>query len=97
MTVPTTTDAASTTTAVVTIRVPCGADGDLLTDAEERLSRVEDVDAVSIDELHSIDPTLSATVITVGVTLCWTTTMTEAARRARLADVSGLESLHRSW
>jgi hypothetical protein len=94
MAVTNTNDSASTTTAVVTIRVPCGADGDLVTDAEERLSRVEDVTAVTIDELHSIDPKLSATVITVGITLRWTTTMTDAKMSERLAEASGLESIN---
>ena len=93
MAVTNTNDSASTTTAVVTIRVPCGADGDLVTDAEERLSRVEDVNAVTIDELHSIDPKLSATVITVKITLHWTATMTDEEISDRLAEVSGLESI----
>ena len=88
-------DSASTTTAVVTIRVPCGADGDLVTDAEQRLSRVEDVDAVTIDELHSIDPKLSATAITVEITVRWTETMTDEETSERLAEVSGLESTQR--
>ena len=93
MAVTNTNDSASTTTAIVTIRVPCGADGDLITDAEERLSRVEDVDAVTIDELHSIDPKLSATIITVEITVRWTATMTDEEISDRLAEVSGLESV----
>ncbi|WP_353635428.1 hypothetical protein ABSL23_16310 (plasmid) [Halobacterium sp. NMX12-1] len=93
MAVTNTNDSASTTTAVVMIRVPCGADGDLVTDAEERLSRVEDVNAVTIDELHSIDPKLSATIITVKITLHWTATMTDEEISDRLAEVSGLESI----
>ena len=88
-------DSPSTTTAIVTIRVPCGADGDLVTDAEERLSRVEDVDAVTVDKLHSIDPKLSATVITVEITVRWTATMTDEEISDRLAEVSGLESIQR--
>ena len=95
MIVTNTNDSASTTTAVVTIRVPCTADGDLVTDAEERLSRVEDVDAVTIDELHSIDPKLSATVITVEITVRWTATITDEEISERLAEVSGLESIQR--
>jgi hypothetical protein len=96
MAVTNTNDSASTTTAVVTIRVPCGADGDLVTDAEERLSRVEDVNAVTIDELHSIDPKLSATIITVKITLHWTATVTDEEISDRLAEVSGLESIQRA-
>ena len=93
MAVTNTNDSASTTTAVVTIRVPCGADGDLVTSAEERLSRVEAVNAVTIDELHSIDPKLSATVITAEITLHWTAAMTDGEISDRLAEVSGLESI----
>lgn len=88
-------DPESTITAVVTIRIPCGADGDLVTDAEERLSGAEGVGDVTIDGLYSIEPQLSATIITVGVTLQWTTTIADAEVRARLADVSGLESIKR--
>ncbi|MXR43212.1 hypothetical protein GRX01_17970 [Halobaculum sp. WSA2] len=93
MAVTSTNDSAATTTAVVTIRIPCGADGDLVTDAEERLSRVKDVNSVTIDKLHSIDPNLSATVITIEITLHWTATMTDEEISDRLAEVSGLESV----
>jgi len=95
MAVTSTNDSAATTTAVVTIRIPCGADGDLVTDAEQRLSQVKDVNAVTIDELHSIDPKLSATVITIEITLHWTATMTDEAISDRLAEVAGLESIQR--
>ena len=94
MIVTNTNDSASTTTAVVTIRVPCAADGDLVTDAEERLLRVEDVATVTIDELHSICPKLSATVITVEITVRWTATMADEEISERLAEVSGLESIN---
>ena len=86
-------DPESTTTAVITIRIPCGADSDIVTDAEDRLSRAEDIDTVTVDDLHGIDPKLSATAITVGITLRWTTTMTETEVRRRLAEVPGLESI----
>ncbi|WP_336330589.1 hypothetical protein [Haloarcula sp. CGMCC 1.2071] len=88
-------DPEPTTTAVVTIRIPCSADSDIVTDAEERLSRAEGIDAVTIDKLRSLDPKLSATVVTVGITLRWTTAMTDAEVRCRLADVPGLESIER--
>jgi hypothetical protein len=88
-------DPEPTTTAVVTIRIPCDADSDLVTDAEERLSRAENVDAVAVDELHGIDPKLSATVVTVGVTLRWTAATTDTQVRRWLAAVPGLESIER--
>ena len=88
-------DTESTTTAVVTIRIPCGADSDIVTDAEERLSRGEGIDGVSIDELRSLDPKLSATVITVEITVRWMAAMTDEAISERLAEVPGLESIER--
>ena len=93
MTIISDTDRGPTTTGVVTIRIPCGAASDLVTDAEERLSRAENIDAVAVDELHGIDPKLSATVVTVGVTLRGTAAMTDAQVRRRLAAVPGLESI----
>jgi len=88
-------DPEPTTTAVVTIRIPCGADSDLVTDAEKRLSRGENTDTVTVDEMHGIAPKLSATAITVGITIRWTTTMTDAQVRKRLAKAPGLESIKR--
>jgi glycine cleavage system regulatory protein len=95
MAIPNTTDSESTTTAVVTIRIPCGADGDLVTDAEKRLSRPETIDDVTIDELASIEPQLSATLITVEITVQWSTAISKEEIRDRLKDVSGLESIRR--
>jgi hypothetical protein len=86
-------DSEPTTTAIVTIRIPCGTDSDLVTDATERLSQAEGVADVTVDELQGIEPQLSATVITVGVTLYWTTKIADTEVRARLADVPGLESI----
>ncbi len=93
MPVPNTTDPESTTTTVVTIRIPCGADGDLVTDAEKRLSRPESINDVTIDELDSIEPQLSATLITVEITVRWATAIGGEEIRDRLAGVSGLESI----
>lgn len=86
-------DPESITIAVVTIRIPCGTDSDLVTEATERLSRAEGVANVTVDELQRIEPQLSATVITVGITLHWTTRIADTEMRARLADVPGLESI----
>ncbi|WP_143423271.1 hypothetical protein [Halegenticoccus soli] len=87
-------DPESITTAVVTIRIPCRTDSDLVTDAGKRLSRAKGVADVTIDELQGIEPQLSATVITAGVTLHWTTRIADTEVRARLASVPGLESIH---
>ena len=88
-------DPEPTTTAVVTIRIPCGADSDLVTDAEERLSRPDDIDTVTVYEMRGIAPNLSATTITVGITIRWTTTMTDSQVRRRIVEVHGLESIKR--
>jgi len=57
------------TTMTVTVRVPNGTDGDLLTNAERRLCRVEGVSTVTVDELRSLRPGLSATEVTVHITV----------------------------
>lgn len=88
-------DPEPTTTAVVTIRIPCGTDSDLVTDAEDRLLRAEDIDTVTVDDLYGIAPKLSATAISIGITLRWTTTMTDTEVRNRLAEIPGLESIKR--
>ena len=95
MALPNTTDPAPTTIAVVTIRIPCGADGNLVVDAERRLSRLKIIDDVTIDELDSIEPQLSATLITVDITVQWATAIGEEEMRDRLAGVSGIESVSR--
>ena len=95
MAIPNTTDPAPTTIAVVTIRIPCGAEENLVVDAERRLSRLKIIDDVTIDELDSIEPQLSATLITVGITVRWATVIGEEEMRDRLAGVSGVESV--SW
>ena len=95
MTITSDKDPEPTTTGVVTVRIPCGADSDLVTDAEERLSRAENIDAVAVEELYGIDPKLSATVVTVGITLRWTAAMNDAQVKRRLTEVPGLESIER--
>jgi ribosomal protein L32E len=49
----------------------------------------------TIDELDSIEPQLSATLITVEITVRWATAIGEDEVRDRLAGVSGLESVKR--
>ena len=95
MALPNTTDPAPTTIAIVTIRIPCGADGNLVTDAEQRLSRLKVIDDVTIDELDGIEPQLSATLITVDITVQWATAIGEEDIRDSLAGVSGVESVSR--
>lgn len=56
-----------TNDAVVSVRIPDGADGDLTTEAERRLSRAEGVADATVTGLRDLDPGLSATVVTVAV------------------------------
>lgn len=54
---------------VVKIRIPDGSEGDLVSEAQRRLSRVDGIVDVSIDGLRSLDPGLSAIEVTVEVTV----------------------------
>ena len=65
------------------------------TQVQRAVSETENINAVTVDELRSIDPKLSATVITISITLRWTTTMTDTEVRNRLAEIPGLESIKR--
>ena len=70
MAVTTTDDTEPTVqTAIVAIRVPNGAEGDLTREAERRLSRIDGVDEASVDGLRGLEPRLSATVATVEVAI----------------------------
>ncbi|WP_226013564.1 hypothetical protein [Halomicrobium salinisoli] len=81
-----------TNEAVVSVRVPDGADGDLATEAERRLSRADGVSDASVEGLRGPDPGLSATVVTVDVTV-----ETTAGGRSRvgvaLDEITGVEVL----
>lgn len=59
----------TTLTAVVAVRVPDGAAGDLASGAERRLAGVEGVRAAAVGGLRGLEPGLSATVVTVAVEL----------------------------
>jgi hypothetical protein len=92
MAISTHTEPVSTSTMTVTIRIPHRTDSDLATAAEDRLSRSEYVADASIDELHGLNPQLSATVITVGVTIRWARRPPDDVE-TRLTDVPGVESI----
>ena len=62
-------DTRQTMTLVVTVRVPNGADGDLTTNAERRLSCADGILAVTVEGLQELQPGLSATDVTVRVTI----------------------------
>lgn len=81
----------STATAILTVRVPRDSDDDLATDAAGRLGRIDVVREVTVDGLRGIEPRLSATAVTVAVTI--DSTGTVAALRDRLADATAVEAI----
>jgi hypothetical protein len=86
-----TTENESTATAIVTVRVPRDSETDLATDAEARLARVDGVRGVTVDGLRGIEPRLSATAVTVEVTVDRTTTVADL--RERLADSASVDAI----
>lgn len=80
-----------TNEAVVEVRVPSGADGDLATEAERRLSRADGVLDVTVEGIRGLEPGLSATVVTVVVTVETAGGVGGPAAAAVLADEVGLE------
>jgi hypothetical protein len=82
-----------TTTVRVSIRVPNGGNEDLVTDAEGRVMRAEGVARAIVDELHGIEPKLSATHVTATVTVESRSSFPPPELRSRLADVSGVDPL----
>lgn len=84
---------ATTVTAVVAVRIPDGSDADLATDAQRRLGRVDGVDAVTVDELRGLEPQLSATVVTVAVTI--ERTVPAAELREHLTSTVSVERVDR--
>jgi hypothetical protein len=80
-----------TTTVRVSIRVPNGGNENLVTDAEQRLTRAVGVVGATVEELHGIEPTLSATRVTATVTVELASSLPPPELRSRLADVSGVD------
>ena len=69
MTLTDETEPTTTTTAVLTVRIPDASGANLATDAQRRLRRVEGVDAATVDGLRGLEPRVSATLVTVAVTI----------------------------
>lgn len=81
----------SIATAILTVRVPRDSNADLATDAERRLGRIDGISEVTVDGLRDIEPRLSATVVTVAVTI--DSTVAVAELRDRLADATAVEGI----
>jgi len=73
---------------VVTVRVPHGTDGDLTTETQRRLRRADGVLAVTVESLRDLQPGLSATEVTVAVTV--ETDRRDTAVAAALGDLTGV-------
>ncbi|MCU4802412.1 hypothetical protein OB920_18715 [Halobacteria archaeon HArc-gm2] len=82
----------STATAIVSIRIPSGGD-DLTTSAEHRLARTDGVVSVVVDGLGGLEPGLSATVVTVEVTIALHTDVATDELRDRLTAAPGVENV----
>lgn len=85
------TETRQTTTLVVTVRVPNGADGDLTTNAERRLSRADGIFAVTVEELRDLQPGLSATNVTVRIRVETAEARTTQSVEDTLAGQTGVE------
>lgn len=84
-------DATTRWTAVVAVRVPRDADGDLLDRARHRLRRADGVEAASDAAIQAMEPGLAATVVRIRVELVVRSCVESPALRARLADAPGVE------
>lgn len=81
------------TTGIVAVRIPRGSDAGLATDAERRLAAIEGVHEVSIGDLHDLEPQLSATVVTVEVSI--DSTVPVAELRDRFAASTSIDAIER--
>ena len=84
---------ATRTTAIVAVRIPRGSNADLATDAERRLSGIDGIREVTVDGLRSLDPQLSATVVTVAVTI--DSTVPVAELRDRFMASTSIDAIER--
>jgi hypothetical protein len=77
----------------VAVRVPCGSDRTLATATTRRLETAEEIDGVEIAEVIGLQPTLSATVVTVSVSLQTTDECSRTVVESALETVPGLEQI----
>lgn len=87
------TDTRQQTSVLVVVRVPHNAAGDLATVAEQRLSRIDGVAAVTVDELRGLEPGLSATIVTIAATLETNDETAVATLCDRLTDAPCVEEV----
>lgn len=87
---PTTDETESTATAIVAVRVPRDLRDDVMTATERRIARADGVTEMTVDGLRGIEPRLSATIVTVAVTI---QTSDSTAIVDRLTEMHGIESV----
>lgn len=78
-------------TATVSVRVPQNTDDDLATDAQRRLNSVAGVATADVNGFESLEPRLSATVVTVVATIETDGTLPDL--REALTDTVGVEDV----
>jgi hypothetical protein len=93
MAITTGTTESTPTTGIVAVRIPRGSDAGLATDAERRLTAIEGVHEISIGDLRDLEPQLSATVVTVEVSIDSTVPIAEL--RDRFAASTSIDAIER--
>lgn len=94
MAITTGTTAPTQTTGIVAVRIPRGSDAGLATAAERRLAAVEGVHEVTVEKFRGLEPQLSATVVTVGVSIDSTVPVAELCNRfAASTSIDTIERL----
>ena len=83
---------AATWTATVAVRVPARAEGDLASCACRRLVTARAVRAVEVRRLRTVEPGLSATVVTLDVSVD-TPGVEGVTVKEQLADAPGTETV----
>jgi hypothetical protein len=82
----------TTAAAVVSVRIPDESDVPLTIDAQRRIEEIDGVRAATVDGIEGLDPRLSATVVTIAVTIEGTASVGEL--REQLTSTVCIETLH---
>ena len=93
MAITTETTTSTQTTGIVAVRIPRGTDAGLATDVERRLAAIEGVREVIVEDFHGLEPRLSATVVTVEVSI--DSTVSVAELRDRFAASTSIDAIER--
>jgi hypothetical protein len=79
--------------AAVAVRVPCESDRSLAEAAARRIESTPEVETATVETVSGLKPTLSATVVTVRVTLWTVDTYSETTVETALRDAPGAEQV----